>query len=69
LIYLAGHLATKYLLPNSVLLFTGAAKIFKESSPEMLGYHIAKTATHSLALTLKDSSELPNNTVIITILP
>jgi len=66
---LAGHLASKYLLPNSLLIFTGAAKIFKESSPDMLSYHIAKTAAHSLALTLKDSHDLPNNTNILTILP
>lgn len=35
----------------------------------MVAYQIAKTAAHTLALTLKDSTDLPANTIIITILP
>lgn len=34
----------------------------------MIAYQISKTATHSLALMLKDSTDMPNNTNIVTIL-
>jgi hypothetical protein len=35
----------------------------------MIAYQVAKTAVHSLALTLKESTDLPANIIIITILP
>jgi len=35
----------------------------------MVAYQIAKTAAHTLAWTLKDSTDLPANSVILTILP
>ena len=35
----------------------------------MLAYQISKTSLHTLALILKDSNDLPKNSVVITILP
>lgn len=66
---IAGHLSTRYLKKNSTLIFCGAAKVFKESSSDILLYQVTKTATHSLALTIKDSPELPEGTCVIVILP
>lgn len=66
---LACHLATRYLSEEGLLLLTGAAKVFKETNADILAYQVAKTAAHTLALTLKDSNDLPKNSTIITILP
>ena len=49
---LAAHLSTKYLENNGLVVFTGAAAVFKEPQPEMIAYALAKTAVHSLALNL-----------------
>ena len=49
---LAAHLATKYLANNGLIIFTGAAAVFREPQPEMIGYALAKTGVHSLALNL-----------------
>ena len=49
---LAAHLATKYLAENGLVIFTGAAAVFREPQPDMIGYSIAKTGVHSLALNL-----------------
>lgn len=49
---LGAHLATKYLSKNGLVIFTGAAAVFKEPQPEMIAYSIAKTGVHSLALNL-----------------
>lgn len=49
---LAAHLATKYLSNNGLVVFTGAAAVFREPQPDMIGYAIAKTGVHSLALNL-----------------
>jgi hypothetical protein len=35
----------------------------------MLAYQVAKTATHTLSWSLKDSTDLPSESIIITILP
>jgi short-subunit dehydrogenase involved in D-alanine esterification of teichoic acids len=66
---LCSYLSCYYLLTDSVIIFTGSGKVFKEISPELLLYQTSKTSTHSIAMTLKDSSELPDNTCIIAILP
>lgn len=67
---LGAHLATKYLSPNGLVVFTGAAAVFKEPQPEMIGYSIAKTGVHSLALNLTHyfiSHEMASK--VVTILP
>ncbi len=76
MISIAAHISAKYMRSNGLLVFTGAAKVFKDSCPgkkritlDMLAYQIAMTSTHSLALALKDSSDLPEGTCIVTILP
>lgn len=66
---LTANLACKYLCKDSLIIFSGSAKVFKESCPDLLLFQCAKTAMHSVALTLKDSKELPENVCIITILP
>jgi hypothetical protein len=50
-------------------MYIGAAAPFKEATPEMLGYNLAKTATHSLAMNLAKSNQLPLESRVITILP
>jgi NAD(P)-dependent dehydrogenase (short-subunit alcohol dehydrogenase family) len=49
---LAAHLSTKYLASKGLVVFTGAAAVFKEPQPEMIAYSVAKTGVHSLALNL-----------------
>lgn len=51
---LAAHLATKHLNENikSSVIFTGAAAVFREPQPTMIGYSLAKTGVHSLAMHL-----------------
>lgn len=51
---LAAHLATKYLTDDGLVIFTGAAAVFKQPQPEMLAYSISKTGVHSLALNLTE---------------
>lgn len=65
----AGHLAATTLEKQGLLIFVGAASVFKEPQPEMIAYSLAKTAVHSLALNLSQSSALPDDTTVITILP
>jgi len=52
-----------------LLVFTGAAAAFKEPTPSMLAYHLAKTSTHALALNLSQSEELSADAIVTTILP
>lgn len=51
---LGAHLATKHLSHDGLVILTGAASVFKEPQPEMIGYTLAKTAVHSLALNLSE---------------
>ena len=77
---LTAHVATYSLADNGFLLFTGAGAIFKEASPNLMGYSLAKIATHGLALNMafRDqgivagstvSSGIPSDSVVTTILP
>lgn len=66
---LAAKLATTHLENQGLLVFTGAAAVFKEPQPEMLAYSIAKTGVHSLALNLSQSNVLPDDSTVLTILP
>lgn len=67
---LGAHLATKYLNPNGLVIFSGAAAVFKQPQPDMIGYAIAKTGVHSLALNLTQYF-INNNSdnKVVTILP
>ncbi len=66
---LASSLASDVLAPEGLLVFTGAALPFKEPTPEMLAYNLSKTATHSLAINLAQSDQLPAQASVVTILP
>lgn len=67
---LAAHLATKYLTENGLVVFTGAAAVFREPQPDMIGYSIAKTGVHSLALNLTQYFlNQEKQSRVITILP
>jgi len=67
--FLTAHLASKYLNPAGLLLFTGAATPFRQPAPFMLAYAVEKTAVHGLAMNLVDCEDLPADTTIATILP
>jgi dihydropteridine reductase len=66
---LTAHLASHFLSPGGLLLFTGAAAVFKATTPSMIGYGLAKTATHSLAMNMATRTELPETSTVVTILP
>ena len=65
---LGAHLASKYLDEEGLVVLTGAAAVFKEPQPEMIGYSLAKTAVHSLALNLSEQAK-ESGSRIITLLP
>jgi len=48
------------------LVFTGSAAVFEKPQPSMIGYALAKIATHSIAMNMVTS--LPKSRVV-TILP
>lgn len=54
---LAAHLATKYLQPKGLVIFTGSAAVFKEPQPEMIAYALSKTGVHSLAMNLAEHAK------------
>jgi dihydropteridine reductase len=68
---LAAHLATKYLNPNGLVVFTGAAAVYKEPQPDMIGYALAKAGVHYLATSLAEKAEKKEliDGRVITILP
>lgn len=45
---LAGHLATRYLTRGGLLVFTGAASVYKEPQPDMIAYALAKAGASVL---------------------
>lgn len=51
---LAAHLACRVMNKeySPLVIFTGAAAVFREPQPTMLGYSLSKTAVHSLAMNL-----------------
>ena len=65
---LTAHLATQTLLnPKGLVIFTGAAAVYKEPQPDMLAYALAKTGVHSLATSL--ASKLKEDQSVVTMLP
>jgi dihydropteridine reductase len=65
---LAAHLATKYMEPQGLISFTGAAAVYKEPQPEMLGYALSKAGVHYLATALSEQAS-QYNIRVVTILP
>jgi NAD(P)-dependent dehydrogenase (short-subunit alcohol dehydrogenase family) len=67
----ATHMALKYLNPNGLIVFTGAAAIYKEAQSDMIGYALAKTGVHNLATNLAEKVERKEllYAKVITILP
>lgn len=66
---LAGHLASKYLTPNGLLVFTGDIIPFQNNNPKTLSYHATKNVVHTLGLNLAELQELNADTTVVTILP
>ena len=66
---LSGHLGTKFLAPQGLLMFTGAAAVFEGPVNFAYGYAISKAATHHLALQMAELTEIPESSTVITILP
>ncbi|CAD8089083.1 unnamed protein product [Paramecium sonneborni] len=63
------HLATKQLSRQGLLIFTGAYSVFNAPTPSMIGYALAKTAVHTLAIQTAVSTHLPEDSAVITLLP
>ena len=66
---LAGHLSTKFLGPQGLLMFTGAAAVFEGPVNFAYGYAMSKAATHHLALQMAELTEIPSSSTVCTILP
>lgn len=66
---LTAHLASHHLSDHGLLLFTGAAAAFKDTTPGMISYGLSKTATHSLAMNMATRANLPDTADVVTLLP
>ncbi|CAI2379970.1 unnamed protein product [Moneuplotes crassus] len=66
---MTGHIASHHLAPSGLLVFTGAKVAFTEPAPGMIGYHVAKTATHAIAQNMATLDDLHDDNVVLTILP
>jgi dihydropteridine reductase len=65
---LGAHLATKHLSPGGLVVFTGAAAVYKEPQSDMIGYAIAKSGVHYLGTALAEKAkDFQGN--VVTILP
>lgn len=49
---ISGHISTKLINENGLIVLTGAAAPYLDTTPTMIAYNLAKTATHSIALNL-----------------
>jgi dihydropteridine reductase len=66
---MAGHIASHHLASKGLLVFTGAKAVYMGPTPGMIGYHLAKTATHAIAQNMATREDLPEDSTVITILP
>ncbi len=64
----SAHLASALLKPNGLLVFTGSAAALT-STPGMLGYGMAKAATHQLVSSLAAGDGLPSGARTVAVLP
>lgn len=65
---LGAHLATKYLNPQGLVTFSGAAAVYKEPQPDMIGYALAKSGVHYMGTALAERAKEFEGRVV-TILP
>ena len=63
------HLASHYMAQNGLLVFTGANAVFTGPQPSMIGYSVAKSATHHIANNMSSLETLPETSRVVTILP
>lgn len=66
---ISATIGANYLKPNGVLTLTGADAALN-GTPGMIGYGMAKAAVHQLTKSLAgDKSGLPENSLVVSILP
>jgi len=66
---LAAHIAAYTLGPLGFFALTGAAAAFSGPINYAYAYGASKAATHSLALTLAERTEIPADSCVVTLLP
>jgi len=66
---LAGHIAAHQLNAKGFMCLTGAAAAFTGPVNYAYAYGCTKAATHALAQTLAQRTEIPSDSCVITILP
>ena len=66
---LAAHFATNFLTDSGLLMLTGAAAVFNDTTPSLLAYGLSKSAVHFLALNLVKNEKLSSASTVVTILP
>ena len=66
---LAAHLATSLLKEKGHVILTGAYRIYKSPSAEIMSYTLSKNMVHSIAYNFAKASSLPTGASVITILP
>ena len=68
---LASHLATKFLAPKGLLLLTGSSGVYDGPLNFAFGYHLSKTALHSLAdlMHAELGKSLPAEARVVCLLP
>jgi dihydropteridine reductase len=66
---MTGHIASHHLAPKGLLVFTGSKSVYMGPAPGMIGYHVAKTATHAIAQNMAMREDIPNDSTVLTILP
>jgi len=66
---LTAHIATHRLSNEGLLMFTGAASVYKGPVDFACAYYLSKAATHSLAKQMSLRKDLPQTSSVITLLP
>ena len=68
---LASHLATKFLAPKGLLLLTGSSGVYDGPLNFAFGYHLSKTALHSMAdlMHAELGKSLPPEARVVCLLP
>ena len=66
---MTGHIASHHLTDSGLLVFTGAKVAYMGTAAEMIGYHVAKTATHAIAQNMATLEDIPKDSTVLTILP
>lgn len=66
---LASYLASKYLTELGMVIHTGSSLAFKENTPSMLAFGLAKNTVHALSLITSTRSHVSSEAGVICILP